>query len=70
MNPEEAPDAAFPWNAYVKAVVAFLDGDLNELQLQREYIRSTLTRANLQIVDALIERFHLSYREASPYSPD
>lgn len=63
MNPDEAEDAP-PWNAYVRATVAFLDGDLDEIQRQRAVIVATESQMNLEVVDRLIAGFGKSYAEA------
>jgi len=63
INPVEA-EGAPPWNAYVRASVAFLDGDLEELQRQRAIIAATESQMNLAVVDRLIDGFGKSYAEA------
>lgn len=66
----EAPGTASPfnWNAYVRATIAFLDGDRAELEKSRAEIAAGPTiegvKPNLDIVDSLIKNFGSSYRQA------
>lgn len=62
-NPAEAAGDP-PWNAYVRATLAFFDRDLDELQRQRAVIEASPTQMNLNVVDRLIAGFGRSYAEA------
>jgi hypothetical protein len=65
---EEPPDLPLRWNAYVRATIAFLDKDLNRLKECREEIAAGPTfqgeKANLDVVDRLIDNFDKPYSEA------
>lgn len=69
IDPAEPTPPIFPWNDYVRATVAFLDGDRDLLLQHRQRIAATRSRGNLNVVDQLIERFGQPYLEASPYTP-
>ncbi len=55
-----------PWNAYVDATIAFLEGDLDALLAQREVMNEgvSLEGSNREVVDKLIENFGKPYSEA------
>ena len=61
----------FNWNPYVKATIAFLEKDLKELKRQKK-ILTNLPKTpdgkipNLDVIDRLIKKFNLPYREAYP----
>lgn len=63
INPDETADMP-AWNAYVRASVAFLDGDMEELTRQRTAIAQSPGQMNLDVVDRLIAGFGRSYLEA------
>ena len=58
-------DEPNPWNAYVDATIAFLEGDLDAL-LQREILGEgdSLAGSNRTVVDKLVENFGKPYSEA------
>jgi len=64
---EEPPELSLRWNAYVQATIAFLDKNLKRLKECREEITEGPTfqgkKANLEVVDRLIEHFD------EPYGP-
>jgi hypothetical protein len=67
LDETEPEDATFKWNAYVRATLAFLRGDRDELARQREIVARSAAggRApNLHVVDALLEHVGQSYRVA------
>lgn len=66
---EEPEPPFFPWNDYVRATIAFIDGNRDLLLQHRERIAATVSKGNLNIVDKLIECFGRPYLEASPYAP-
>jgi hypothetical protein len=65
---EEPPDLPLRWNAYVQATIAFLNKDLKQLKECREEIAAGPTfqgeKANLDVVDRLIDNFGKPYFEA------
>lgn len=63
-NPEEPEQPDFPWNDYVSASIAFLDGDMDKLRHHRERIAASPSKGNLEVVDRLIAGFGKSYRVA------
>ena len=66
VNPEEAPDDAFKWNAYVKGSIAFLTHDLDALQANRVALASASdpnVKVNLAILDRMIRCFDKTYAE-------
>ena len=69
LDPTEPDPPFFPWNDYVRATIAFLDGDRARLEHHRGRIARTVSKGNLAIVDALLERFGQPYATASPYAP-
>lgn len=58
----------FEWNAYVRATIAFLDGDRATLEKCRAEIAAGPTvegvKPNLDIVDSLLRNFGSTYRQA------
>ena len=58
INPEESADASFKWSAYVRATLAFLRHDREELAGQRETVSRGRPRGgripNLDVVDRLL----------------
>lgn len=69
LDPNEPDPPFFPWNDYVRATIAFLDGHRDLLTHHRSRIAATTTKGNLRLVDSLIERFGQAYAVASPYAP-
>ena len=65
---QEPPELPIRWNAYVDATIAFLGKDLNRLKECREQIAKGPSfrgeKANLNVVDSLIENFGKPYRDA------
>jgi hypothetical protein len=65
---QESPQLPLRWNAYVQATIAFLNKDLKRLQECREEIAEGPTlqgeKANLDLVDRLIEHFDEPYSKA------
>ena len=65
---EEPPDLPLRWNAYVRATIAFLNKDTKRLKECREEIAAGPTfqgeKANLDVVDRLIDNFDKPYSEA------
>lgn len=65
---EEPPELSVRWNAYVHATIAFLKKDLRRLKECREEIADGPSRqgdkANLDVVDKLIEHVDESYSKA------
>jgi hypothetical protein len=64
-DPDEAEDPEFPWNDYVDATIAFLDGDREKLQKHRDRIAATEGQQNLHVVDSLLEFFGEPYSVAA-----
>ena len=63
-NPDEPADPPFPWNDYVAATIAFLDGDRQTLQKHRDRIAASAGQQNLQVVDNLLKYFGQPYSVA------
>lgn len=63
-NPDEPEEPDFPWNDYVSATIAFLDGDPEKLQEHRDRIAATDGQQNLHVVDNLLEYFGAPYSVA------
>lgn len=64
---DEKPGAAFQWNAYVRASIAFLNRSRETLEIERELLAqglSPLNRLNVRTVDRLIRCFDSSYHDA------
>jgi hypothetical protein len=65
---EEPPELPLRWNAYVHATIAFLEKDMNRLKECRKEIVSGPTfqgeKANLDVVDRLIQHFGEPYSKA------
>jgi hypothetical protein len=65
---EEPVELPLRWNAYVNATIAFLKKDMNRLKQCREEIVSGPTfqgeKANLDVVDRLIQHFGEPYSSA------
>jgi hypothetical protein len=68
-DPDEAEDPEFPWNDYVDATIAFLDGDREKLQKHRDRIAATEGQQNLQVVDNLLEFLGKPYSVAYSGGP-
>jgi len=68
LNADEPAEGDFKWNAYVRASVAFLRGDLKELIAQRSVVATSAPRGgrvpNLDVVDRLVEGIGTGYRAA------
>ncbi len=65
---EPAAKSYAGWNEYVRASIAFLEGDLDTLKAEREALSSKVGPGygdlNLGVVDGLIACFGRSYKEA------
>jgi hypothetical protein len=65
IRPEMPEDSPFRWNAYVRAVDAFLAGDLSRLRDERAVIADRAdvrgNQMNLAVVDRLISNFGRPY---------
>lgn len=61
---DEAEHPEFPWNDYVDATIAFIDGDREKLQKHRDRIAATEGQQNLNVVDNLLEFFGEPYSVA------
>jgi hypothetical protein len=66
LNPTEPTSAAFPWNDYVLATLAFLDGDADALSRHHDRIARSLSKGNLSVVVALRQHLGQPYRVAYP----
>jgi hypothetical protein len=68
LDPNELRDSQIRWNAYVKATIAFLEKDREQLIKMRDEIAGgpALRGAvpNLEVVDRLITNFDRPYAEA------
>ena len=68
VSPDEPEDAPIRWNAYVKATIAFLEGDRQKLtELREEMARGPKLQGevpNLDVVDRMIANFGSSYSAA------
>ncbi len=68
IDPDEARDASFRWNAYVQATIAFLRNDKDGLLAWREGVAASTPRGgqvpNLAVVDRLIAGFGQGYGAA------
>ncbi len=64
----EATDAAFKWNDYVLATIAFLERDRPAFDRHRAVLAAAGSHAgnamNLRLIDALGRHFDLDYRQA------
>lgn len=62
----------FGWNPYVRATIAFLQRDIDQLKKERDILNQTVRPnswegdwpLNLDVIDALIRCFKKSYKEA------
>ena len=72
INKSEPDDTPILWNAYVYATIAFLIKDMPNLLYQHNLIDNgpifNGSKANLEVVDSLIENFHQPYSVA--YHPN
>jgi hypothetical protein len=68
-DPDEEEDPEFPWNDYVSASIAFLDGDREKLQKHRDRIEASEGQQNLHVVDKLLEFFGEPYSVALSGGP-
>jgi hypothetical protein len=68
MKPDEAADAAFKWNDYVLATIAFLERDRAAFEKHRAVLAAATAHQgnamNLRLIDALGRHFDLDYRQA------
>lgn len=68
LKPDEAADAAFKWNDYVLATIAFLQRDRTAFDRHRAVLAAATTQEgnamNLKLIDALGRHFDLDYRQA------
>lgn len=69
LRPDEAADAAFKWNDYVQATIAFLQRDRAGFDRHRAAVataveRHTGNRINLALLDKLGQHFDSSYMQA------
>ncbi len=64
--PENVATGDFLWNDYVKGTIAFVARNRTDLKMYREKLaaKAERNRANLRILDKLLERFEMSYVEA------
>jgi hypothetical protein len=71
---QEPPELPLRWNAYVQATIAFLSKDLDRLKDCRKEIAEGPAlegqKANLDVVDRLIEHFEEPYSKAYRASRD
>lgn len=68
LKPDEAADAAFKWNDYVHATIAFLERDRTAFDRYRNVLAAATAHdgnaMNLRLIDALGRHFDLDYRQA------
>ena len=68
LKPDEAADAAFKWNDYVLATIAFLERDRAAFDRHRAVLAAATSHdgnaMNLKLIDALGRHFDLDYRQA------
>jgi hypothetical protein len=69
LKTDEAADAAFKWNDYVLATIAFLERDRAAFDRYRNALAAAATMhdgnaMNLRLIDALGRHFDLDYRQA------
>lgn len=64
-RPELTEDSPFKWNEYVKALAAFLEGDLDSLLIQRALVAARQdvkgNVANLAVIDKMTANFGQPY---------
>lgn len=68
LKPDETADAAFKWNDYVLATIAFLHRDRTAFDRHRAVLAAATAHQgnamNLKLLDALGRHFDLDYRQA------
>lgn len=71
INPDEAADPTFHWNAYVEATLAFLRRDKNALVAAREKFGKHPQggdSVNVKVVDRMIKCFNSTYKDVYMYT--
>ncbi len=69
LQPDEAPDAAFKWNDYALATIAFLERDRTAFDRHRDALAAAASlhagnALNLKLIDLLGRHFDLDYLQA------
>ncbi|WP_313912571.1 hypothetical protein [Tahibacter sp.] len=69
LQPAEAPDAAFKWNDYALATIAFLERDRTAFDRHRNALATAASQhagnaLNLKLIDLLGRHFDLNYLQA------
>ncbi len=69
LRPDEAPDAAFKWNDYALATIAFLERDRTAFDRHRNALAAAAllhagNALNLKLIDLLGRHFELDYLQA------